>query len=47
MTEATAVTYKKAIEAHIWEKEPNEHYVEEAWVPKRLFEEERFEGSID
>jgi hypothetical protein len=37
---------KKAKVAHVWARDPNDWYVEEAWVNRRLFEEERFEGPI-
>jgi hypothetical protein len=30
----------KAVNAHIWEREVNEHYVEPAWCSERLFEVE-------
>jgi len=36
----------KKLEAHVWEREVNEHYVEPAWCSKRLFEDEGFEGSV-
>lgn len=36
----------KKLEAHIWEREVNEHYVEPAWCSKRLFEDEGFDGSF-
>lgn len=32
----------KKLDAHIWEREINEHYVEPEWCSKRLFEEEKF-----
>lgn len=32
--------------SHIWRREEHEHYVEPEWVSRRLFEEERFSGSI-
>lgn len=34
------------LDAHIWERETHEHYVEPEWVSRRLFEVERFEGII-
>ena len=34
------------LNAHIWDREPNEHYVEEFWCSERLFQEEKFEGGI-
>lgn len=38
---------KKAEASHIWEREANEHYVEERWCDDRLFEVERFdEGTL-
>lgn len=36
----------KKLEAHVWEREANEHYVEPFWCSERLFEEERFPGLI-
>jgi len=32
--------------SHIWQREENEHYVEPEWCSARLFEVERFEGTI-
>jgi hypothetical protein len=34
------------INAHAWEREEFEHYVEPEWCSKRLFEVEQFRGSI-
>jgi hypothetical protein len=39
-------TNKKPRAAHIWVKEPNEHYVEPEMTSLRLFEEEPFTGAI-
>jgi hypothetical protein len=36
----------KALKANVWEREPNEHYVEPSWVSRRLFEEEKFVGGV-
>lgn len=36
----------RAIEAHKFAREENEHYVEPFWCSERLFVEERFEGLI-
>lgn len=36
----------KKLEAHVWERETNEHYVEPEWCSERLFQEEKFEGGI-
>jgi hypothetical protein len=36
----------KTLDAHIWVREENEHYVEPEWCSRRLFEEEAFEGGI-
>lgn len=36
----------KKLDAHVWEREANEHYVEPEWCSKRLFEEEAFSGPI-
>lgn len=36
----------KKLDAHVWEREANEHYVEPPWCSYRLFEEEKFEGGI-
>lgn len=41
------MTIVKEVNAHIWEREENEHYVEPSWCSKRLLEEEKFIGSID
>jgi hypothetical protein len=35
------------LDAHIWEREENEHYVEPSWVSSRLLDEEKFDGPID
>jgi hypothetical protein len=32
--------------AHIWDKEPDGFYVEPSWVGERLFEVEKFDGTI-
>jgi len=32
--------------SHVWDREENDHYVESAWVGRRLFEVERFEGEV-
>jgi hypothetical protein len=32
--------------SHIFEREANNHYVEPFWVPRRLFEEEKFIGNV-
>lgn len=45
MSEA-ALNTKRELNAHIWQREANEHYVEPSWCSKRLFEEEQFEGGI-
>jgi len=42
----TDLAETRPLNAHIWEREANEHYVEPAWCSKRLFEEEKFEGGI-
>jgi len=36
----------KEVNAHVWEREEHEHYVEPYWCSNRLFEEERFDGGI-
>jgi hypothetical protein len=36
----------KKLEAHVWEREANEHYVEPVWCSRRLFEEEDFRPTI-
>jgi hypothetical protein len=36
----------KKLDAHIWQRDAGEHYVEPAWCSGRLFEEEQFEGGI-
>ena len=47
MTEQlTDANGKRARKSHIFAKEANNHYVEPEWVSRRLFEVERFEGSI-
>lgn len=36
----------RKLDAHVWEREANEHYVEPHWCSERLFQEEQFEGII-
>lgn len=36
----------KKLDAHVWEREANEHYVEPHWCSERLFQEEKFNGPI-
>ena len=36
----------RALKAHIWERQAEEHYVEPAWTSRRLFEEEKFKIGI-
>lgn len=36
----------KKLDAHVWEREANEHYVEPHWCSERLFTEESFVGDI-
>lgn len=33
-------------ESNLWERERHDHYVEPSWVSRRLFQEEKFEGSV-
>lgn len=33
-------------ESHLWDRHPDDWYVEPRWVSERLFEEERFRGGI-
>jgi hypothetical protein len=33
-------------ESHLWRRDPLDYYVEPEWVSRRLFEDERFIGSI-
>lgn len=37
---------KRDRKSHIWDRDPNDWYVESSWVSARLFEEEPFEGGI-
>jgi hypothetical protein len=39
-----AVTPVRKLNAHLWDREPHEHYVEEQWCSRRLFEVEPIEG---
>lgn len=34
------------LDAHIWEREAHEHYVEPFWCSQRLFDEEKFRGPV-
>lgn len=36
----------RKLDAHVWEREANEHYVEPEWCSERLFDEEEFIGAI-
>jgi hypothetical protein len=36
----------KKLDAHIWEREANEHYVEPRWCSERLFTDEAFVGEV-
>lgn len=36
---------RKVEGAHVWELEPNQHYVEEQWCDDRFFEVEKFDGT--
>jgi hypothetical protein len=38
----TNITRATPLHAHIWDREPQGHYVEPHWCSERLFEEERF-----
>ncbi len=42
----TADDIKRPEKSHIWQREENEHYVEEHWCSRRLFDVEKFEGHI-
>lgn len=45
MTDAVRDNFRP-LNARIWAREVNEHYVEPSWTSRRLFEEEKFEGKI-
>lgn len=36
----------RALKAHVWDREANEHYVEPEWCSERLFAEESFRDNI-
>ena len=36
----------RPLNAKVWQREANEHYVEPEWCSERLFQEEQFEGNI-
>lgn len=38
---------KRVENSHIWEREEHEHYVEPEWCSRRLFQVEKFDGTID
>lgn len=44
MTEA--IENRRARVSHIYEREEHDHYVESAWVGRRLFQAERFDGEV-
>jgi hypothetical protein len=37
---------KKAIQAHLWARDPLDYYTEPSWISERLFAVEKFEGEI-
>lgn len=37
---------KRPEASHIWQRETHEHYVEPEWCSRRLFDVEKFEGSV-
>jgi hypothetical protein len=37
---------KVKLNAHIWAKQPQEHYVENQWVARRIFDVEKFDGNV-
>lgn len=39
-------TLKRPEKSHIWKREKDEHYVEEHWCSRRLFDVEKFQGRI-
>jgi hypothetical protein len=41
-----SITRAIPINAHSWQREPEEHYIEEFWCSERLFAEEKFEGMV-
>jgi hypothetical protein len=41
-----AIGAEKILQAHVWQREADEHYVEPFWCSERLFEEEKFDGPI-
>ena len=41
-----AVTPVRKLNAHLWDREPHEHYVEEQWCSRRLFDVEPIEGGV-
>ena len=41
-----AVTPVRKLNVHLWDREPHEHYVEEQWCSRRLFEVEAIEGGV-
>jgi hypothetical protein len=36
----------KELRAHVWDRDEHDHYVEETWVSRRLFEMEVFKGHV-
>jgi hypothetical protein len=40
------VTAAKTLQAYVWEREADDHYVEPHWCSERLFAEEQFSGPI-
>jgi hypothetical protein len=42
----SAAAEKKELNAHIWDRHPDDWYVEPFWCSRRLFQEEAFDGGI-
>jgi len=36
----------RKVEAHLWDRDPDDFYIEPEWVNERLFQLEKFEGTI-
>jgi len=46
MNDIAAIEEKRALNAHLWKRHPDDWYTEPDWVDERLFEQEKFVGPI-
>ena len=46
MNDIAAIEEKRALNAHLWARHPDDWYTEPDWVDERLFAQEQFTGSV-